>query len=89
MGSNMNMVPATQADKDSFQAGGMSNYSKGMVKHIEPYAYDPIPEVNAKGGRNVDGWRSVWAATVQKGEYAVKPENLAFLLPSSTAQTWS
>lgn len=68
MGSNSNMIPATQEDKDAFQQGMLSNYSKGMIKDIEPYAYDPIPAVNAKGGRNVDGWRSVFAATVQKGE---------------------
>lgn len=73
MGSNSNMVPATQEDKDAFRAGQMSNYSKGMVKHIEPYAYDPIPAVNAKGGRNVDGWRSVFAATVQNGPYSPSP----------------
>lgn len=67
MGSNSNMIPATQEDKDAFQNGLLSNYSKDMIKDIEPYAYDPIPAVNAKGGRNVDGWRSVFAGTVQKG----------------------
>lgn len=67
MGSNSNMIPATQEDKEAFQSGLLSNYSKGMMKDIEPYAYDPIPAVNAKGGRNVDGWRSVFAATVQNG----------------------
>lgn len=73
MGSNSNMIPATQEDKDAFQQGMLSNYSKGMIKDIEPYAYDPIPAVNAKGGRNVDGWRSVFVATVQKGVSSAWP----------------
>lgn len=67
MGSNSNMIPATDEDKALFKAGIRSNYCPDMIRHIEPYAYDPIPAVNAKGGRNVDGWKSVFRATVQKG----------------------
>lgn len=63
------MIPATKSDAEELaQLLTRSKFGKGMGVHITPYASDPIPEPNDRGGRNGNNWRMVCSAVVQDGE---------------------
>lgn len=63
------MIPSTKADAEELtKLLSRSKFGRGMGVHITPYASDPIPEPNDRGGRNGNNWRMVCSAVVQDGE---------------------
>lgn len=63
------MIPATKADHETFvQMLRMMTFGTQLADHIVPYANDPVPEVNDRGGRTASGWKIVYSGVVQDGE---------------------
>lgn len=60
------LVPATDADLQAFRdrtSGGFTE-AHGVADGLTPAGFDPIPPVNARGGRDVAGWRALYTGTV-------------------------
>jgi acyl-coenzyme A thioesterase 13 len=49
---------------------GRSAWGSILAEAVKPYEMDPIPPLNAKGGRTVpnEGWKSVYEVMVLPGE---------------------
>lgn len=64
------MIPATDADTEHVRrillrmpfAGEM------FAPHIRAIEAEPLPPINARGGRDVEGWTAVYEAIVQPSE---------------------
>ncbi|BEI80832.1 hypothetical protein CcaverHIS002_0113610 [Cutaneotrichosporon cavernicola] len=55
------LIPATDAEIQTFRdrtSGGFTE-KHGVASDIEPAGFDPIPPQNARGGRDVAGWRAL------------------------------
>lgn len=59
------MIPATQADIDQFKSS-IPPFAASLADDIEPYASDPIPPINTRGGRAAEGFKAVFTGTVQE-----------------------
>jgi acyl-coenzyme A thioesterase PaaI-like protein len=60
------LIPATDADLTAFRdrtSGGFTE-AHGVADGIKPAGFDPIPPENARGGRDVAGWRALYTGTV-------------------------
>lgn len=66
----MARIPATEADTTDVQRRlrRMPFAGEMMAPHVRAVEADPLPPVNARGGRDVEGWTAVYEATVQDGE---------------------
>lgn len=38
-----------------------------IAPHIRLVGQQPLPEINARGGRDIEGWKAVYEAVVQPG----------------------
>lgn len=60
------LIPATSDDLVTFKQrtnGGFTE-AHGVADTLKPAGADPIPPVNARGGRDVSGWRALYEGTV-------------------------
>lgn len=63
------MTPSTRDDIENFKRLVQhAPFGAGLALNIAPYATDPIPPLNLRGGRNAEGWRAVYEGVVQPGE---------------------
>ncbi|RSH88539.1 uncharacterized protein EHS24_001084 [Apiotrichum porosum] len=60
------MTPSTRDDIENFKRLVQhAPFGAGLALNIAPYATDPIPPLNLRGGRNAEGWRAVYEGVVQ------------------------
>lgn len=63
------MIPATEEDIAQFAATvSHAPFGAALAPQIKPYASDPLPPINSRGGRAAEGWRAVYSGTVMKGK---------------------
>lgn len=74
------LVPATDADTEHLRyfLRAMPFAGDTFAPHCRAVAYEPLPPVNARGGRDCEGWTCVYEAVVQDGESLHRREMLAF-----------
>lgn len=41
-----------------------------IAPHVRLVGQQPLPEINARGGRDVEGWTAIYEAVVQPGKLA-------------------
>jgi hypothetical protein len=65
-------IPATEEDTIAVQRriSRMPFVGKMMGPHFKAVEADPMPPINARGGRDVEGWTAIYEATVQPGTLA-------------------
>lgn len=65
------LIPATDADTEHLRyfLGAMPFAGDTFAPHCKAVAYEPLPPVNARGGRDCEGWTCVYEAVVQDSEY--------------------
>lgn len=64
-----NLVAASEADQESVRhiLGRMPFASTIIAPHVRLVGQQPLPPVNSRGGRDVEGWKAVYEAVVQPG----------------------
>lgn len=65
------LIPATDADTEHLRyfLRAMPFAGDTFAPHCRAVAYEALPPVNARGGRDCEGWTCVYEAVVQDSEY--------------------
>lgn len=64
------MVKPTKEINESWEAfGRFMPFNSSGVGHLRVLETDPFPEADAKGRKNIDGWKISWEGTIPAGEY--------------------
>lgn len=68
------MVPATPKDQERLQRTLASMPFAGgtFAPFVTALEAEPLPPINAKGGRDAEGWTAVYEAVVQPGACTVE-----------------
>jgi hypothetical protein len=66
----MARIPATEADTIDVRRRllRMPFAGAAFAPYFSAVEADPLPPINARGGRDVEGWTAVYEAVVQDGE---------------------
>lgn len=59
--------PATKEEEEEFQRRTPKGFGRahGVATSIRPVAFDPLPPINSRGGRDVNGWRTIYEGVVE------------------------
>jgi len=68
-------IQATEADTRDVQRrlARMPFAGSIFAPHVKAVEYDPLPPINARGGRDVEGWTAVYEAVIQEGTCEAEP----------------